>query len=77
MAIRAAGDRIKEAIRTGKAEILQLSTDDLNRSIGPEGFAPLHWACHYGQIKVRTCTALYQRYHIHEKRFRAGSAEDY
>ena len=54
MAIRAAGDRIKEAIRTGRAELLQLVADDLKSSIGSEGFNPLHWACHYGQVKVPT-----------------------
>lgn len=54
MAIRAAGDRIKEVIRTGRAELLHLVADDLKSSIGPEGFNPLHWACHYGQVKVLT-----------------------
>lgn len=53
MALRASGDRIKETIRSGKAELLQIKAGDMNKSIGPEGFNPLHWACHYGQVKVR------------------------
>ena len=52
MALRASGERIKEAITSGKAELLQIKADDLKKSIGPEGYNPLHWACHYGQVKV-------------------------
>ncbi|KAL5476181.1 hypothetical protein EMCRGX_G026096 [Ephydatia muelleri] len=52
MALRASGERIKEAIRSGKAELLQIKADDLKKIIGPEGYNPLHWACHYGQVKT-------------------------
>ena len=49
------GEHLKTALKNGKLEVLDSSTpEEIRRAIGEDGFTPLHWACHYGQAKVRT-----------------------